>query len=237
VADYLVKVNGYCDRIFASIDNAREAGLRVNAKAVITPYNILTIPKLYRDLKHRGVATIRLVPYIRSGFHHSDDLFNWPVSYEWLFEQTDRLHQEFPDDIMSIRTSGPPRMEPPPAELVREAWEKRDISCAAGRVGMLICTDGKVIPCEQMPETEEYFCGDVSYQSIQEVWDGDRLRELTYGLPREKFKGQPCYDCAEWENCVRRQGCCIRDLAVLHGSIYEPPHNCPKCTRGFIRRM
>jgi len=44
---------------------------------------------------------------------------------------------------------------------------------------MMICADGKVLPCEQMPETEEYFCGDISHQSIQEVWDGNHLRELT----------------------------------------------------------
>jgi radical SAM protein with 4Fe4S-binding SPASM domain len=233
VADYLVRTKDYCSRIFKSIDNALEAGLRVNAKAVITPYNILTIPKLYRDLKKRGISTIRLAAYSRSGFHHSDDFFNHPASYQWLEEQVKQLQQEFPDDFISIQ-NGAPKLAPPSPEARQAAWPKRS-SCAAGRFTMVICAGGKVIPCEQMPETEEYFCGDVSYQSIQEVWDGARLRELTYGIPREKFKGQPCYDCEEWESCIIQKGICIRDLAKYEGCIYLTPPECLKHNRSYIR--
>ena len=233
VADYLVRTKDYCNRVFASIDNALEAGLRVNAKAVVTPYNILTIPKLYRDLKKRGVSTICLATYCRSGFHHSDDLFNHAASYKWLEEQVEQLKQEFPDDLINIQNGGP-SLEPLSPKARRVAWLRR-IAFTAGRTDMMICADGKVIPCEQMPETEEYFCGDVSYQSIQEVWDGDRMRELTYGVLREKFKGQPCYDCEEWEVCICERGNCIRDQAVHLGSIYQPPVNCPKHNRSFIR--
>ena len=235
VADYLVGAKDFCNRVFTSIDNALEAGLCVQAKAVITPYNILTIPKLYRDLKKRGVSTIRLATYSRSGFHHSDDLFNHAASYQWLEEQVKQLKQEFPDDFINIQ-NGAPRLEPLSPGTIRENWPKR-LCCAAGRTSMMICADGKVIPCEQMPETEEYFCGDVSHQSIQEVWDGDRMRELTYGIPREKFKGQLCYDCEEWEECICQKGCCIRDLAIHEGNIYQPPVNCPKYNRSFIRTV
>lgn len=233
VADYLVGAKDFCSRIFKSIDNALEAGLCVEAKAVITPYNILTIPKLYRDLKNRGVNRIRLGAYRRSGFHHSDDFFNHPASYQWLEEQARRLQQEFPDDFISDEI-GAPQLESLSPEDRQEAWSKRR-SCSAGRTVMTVCTDGKVVPCEQMPETEEYFCGDVSHQSIQEVWDSDRLRELTYAVPREKFKGQPCYDCEEREECVNQMGNCIRDLAIYYGSIYQPPPNCPKYNRSYVR--
>jgi radical SAM protein with 4Fe4S-binding SPASM domain len=235
VADYLVRTKGFCSRIFKSIDNALEAGLRVETKTVITPYNILTIPKLYRDLKKRGVSYIRLAAYRRSAFHHSDDLFNHPASFQWLEEQVKQLQQEFPDDDIHIQ-NGAPQLGPLSLEVRQKAWPTRP-RCRSGRGSMMICTDGKVIPCEQMPETEEYFCGDVSYQSIQEVWDGDRLRELTYGVPREKFKGQPCYDCEEWDECVNQKGNCIRDLAKYYGSIYLPPPECPKHDRGFIRTV
>jgi len=230
VADYLVRAKGFCNRIFESIANALEAGLCVEAKVVITPYNILTIPKLYRDLKKRGVSTIRLATYFRSGFHHSNDLFNHSTSYQWLEEQVKQLQKEFPDDVIYIQ-NGRPQLK-----LYREeVWPDESKCCSAGRSSMMICADGKVIPCEQMPETEEYFCGDVGNQSIQEVWYGARLREMTYSMPREKFKGQACYDCAEWERCVCQIGYCIRDLALFYGDIYQPPPNCLKHNRDFIR--
>ena len=233
VADYLVGAKGFCDRIYRSIDNALEAGLHVAAKAVITPYNILTIPELYRDLKKRGVSTIRLPIYRRSGFHHSDDLFNHMASYKWLEKQVQQLQQEFPDDVIAIQ-NGPPCLESDWLKVRQKGWQGRS-DCSAGRTAMIICHDGKVIPCEQMPETEEYFCGDVSHQSIQEVWNGDRMREMTYGIPREKFKGQACYDCEEREECTRQKGCCIRDLSAFEGNIYQPPVDCPKSNRSFIR--
>jgi MoaA/NifB/PqqE/SkfB family radical SAM enzyme len=85
-----------------------------------------------------------------------------------------------------------------------------------------------------MPETEEYFCGDVSRQSIMEVWNGQRLREMTYGMQRERFKGTTCYDCEDWEKCLQN-GNCIRDQAMHLGNIYQPPTTCPKYSGRFIR--
>ncbi|MDR2438377.1 MAG: radical SAM protein [Planctomycetaceae bacterium] len=87
IAEYLVGIPDYTQRIFSSISNAIEVGLRVAAKSVITPYNVFTIPRLYRKLKNIGVSEIRLAAYSRSGFHHSDDLFLNDNCYKWLEEK------------------------------------------------------------------------------------------------------------------------------------------------------
>jgi radical SAM protein with 4Fe4S-binding SPASM domain len=233
VADYMVGAKGYLGRTLQSIKNALEAGIRVDAKAVITPYNILTIPKLYRDLKEVGVSVIRLTTYHRSRFHHTDDMFNNAISYNWLIDQMQSLRSEFPEDPIYVQ-DGPPELAPKSILEKEKAWQNRS-ACTAGRTGMMICTDGKVIPCEQMPETEEYFCGDVSYQSIEEVWNSDRLKELTYGIEANRFKDRPCFDCEQREKCLHAIGICIRNLAMFHGSIYNPDINCPKSDLPFIR--
>jgi radical SAM protein with 4Fe4S-binding SPASM domain len=235
VTEYLVGVKDYTTRIFSSIENALEAGLRVTAKAVITPYNILTIPRLYRELKQRGVLHVRLATYGRSGFHHTDDLFNHKESFDWLERQINKLRNEFPEDKIEIQ-NGQPNSSPQPVEARQESWGHRS-SCTAGRSALMICADGKTIPCEQMPETETYFCGDVAIQSIQEVWNGERLRALTYGVPIDLFKEKPCYDCEENEVCLHTKGNCIRDLAIHYGSIYQPPSNCPKARLQFVRQF
>lgn len=115
------------------------------------------------------------------------------------------------------------------------AWKNR-INCPAGHSSMMICSDGMVIPCEQMPEVEEYFCGDLRKQTILEVWNGERLRDLTHGVDKEKFSGTACYDCEDWEECYRLKGCCIRDLSLFSNTIYQPPFNCYKSTLPFIRQ-
>ncbi len=232
VAGYLVRRNGYLERTFTSIDAARRAGLRVHAKAVITPYNILTIPRLYRDLKRRGVEEIRLASYVRSAFHHSEDLFNHLESYLWLEKELETLRSEFPDDDIHLQ-NGPPRLADSSGTAKLADWPHRS-RCIAGRTHMVVCSDGKVIPCGQMPEREEYFCGDVSGQSIQEVWDSERMRRLTYAPPRERFRGQPCFTCAGWDACMA-VGNCIRDLALHYGGIYKTPPNCPKFCGTYVR--
>jgi radical SAM protein with 4Fe4S-binding SPASM domain len=234
VADYLVDEKSFCNRIFKSIENALEAGLCVETKTVVTPYNILTIPKLYRDLKKRGVNIIRLTTYGRSGFHHSDDLFNHVASFQWLEKQLKQLQEEFPDDLVHIQNGGP-NIDPLSPEASQKAWLEKS-PCSAGRTMMMICADGKVIPCEQMPETEEHICGDLSHESIKEVWDGSRLRDMTYGVPRVKFSGTACINCAKWEDCIRQKGNCIRDLVIHYGNMYQPAMNCPQSTLPFVRQ-
>ncbi|GHT16998.1 hypothetical protein FACS1894189_2090 [Planctomycetales bacterium] len=224
IAESLVGVRDYPKSIFSSIENAISAGFNVAAKSVITPYNLKTIPSLYRELRKRGVKKIRLAVYSRSGYHHSDDLFLSQENFDWLNNEVEKLNAEFTDDKVILQ-NGQPGLERPSPESLKASWPNRN-SCTAGRVNMMICADGKVIPCEQMPETEEYFCGDVTNQSILEVWNGDKLRNMTYGMPREKFVGQPCYDCLDRKECHEIMGYCIRDLAVHHGNIYQAPSNC-----------
>jgi len=234
IAEYLVGVPNYCDQVFQSVSNALQAGLHVVAKVVITPYNVLTVPRLYRKLKKLGVSTIRLAAYSRSGFHHTDDLFLNDQCYRWITEEVERLKNEFSDEEINIQ-NGAPEYQSLGRDLRKKNWSSR-IKCTAGRSGLVICSDGKAIPCEQMPETEEYFCGDLTYQSIMEVWNGDRLKEMTYGMPREKFVGQPCYDCEEREECHNVMGYCVRDLAAHYGNIYQPPPNCYRHDLPFVRQ-
>ncbi len=233
IAKHLVGVSDFPEKIFTSINNAIDAGLNVTTKSVITPYNLKTIPRLYRKLKERGVKRIRLAVYSRSGFHHTDDLFLTQNDFEWLNAEIDKLNSEFPEDNITAQ-NGQPNFERPSVESLKSSWQSRSM-CTAGRINMMICADGKVIPCEQMPETDEYFCGDLTSQTIIEVWNGDRLKKMTYGMPREKFQGLPCYDCDERNECHNVMGFCIRDLAAHHGNIYQPPANCYKNILQHIR--
>ncbi len=71
IADFMVQTPGFCEWTLKSLRNCVDAGLNVNIKAVITPYNLPTIPKLYRDVRAMGVKVI-LATYCRSGFWHKD---------------------------------------------------------------------------------------------------------------------------------------------------------------------
>jgi len=234
IADYLTRTSGYCKRIFESIENVLNAGISVFVKAVITPYNILTIPRLYRELHKLGVRCFRLAPYGRSAYHHTEDLFNHNESYEWLLKEIDKLKEEFPADEMQWQ-DGPPQFEREPKELIERKWEKEIVGCSAGRSTMMVCADGKIIPCEQMPETEEFFCGDLKTQTIQEVWDGDKLNSEFVFFRQEQFEGTPCYKCKDFSACINRKGYCFRDTCIFLNRVHTTHWRCPQYDGVHVR--
>lgn len=233
-ADYLTGTPGFYQRAMESIHNALDAGLQVSAKAVITPYNILSIPRLYRTLKSLGLQKVLLALYSRSGYHHTDDLFNHQESYEWLKKEILTLESEYPNDLINLQNA-PLGTEALSEEKKEESWAQR-ARCSAGRSSLMICADGKIIPCEQLPENEEMFVGDLTAQSLEAVWNGKRLAEMTYAPPREKFVGTPCWSCEEFETgCLSKMGYCVRDEYVYYQKYFKTPSRCPKSDSPFVR--
>jgi radical SAM protein with 4Fe4S-binding SPASM domain len=228
IGDYLVQSPGFVERTFKSIENCLAAGLKVESKSVITPYNITTIPKLYRELKARGVSAIRLATYCRSTFHHKDKFFNHLDDYEWLYREIEKLKQEFPGDTIRIQ-NGSPTPEPMSPEKKKEIWDKKT-RCTAGRNWITICANGRVVACEQIPEREEDYLGNLRSQSLTEVWNSKALDEYLIHPPREKFKGTICYECPEDEfyECTTKVGTCVRDIVRDYGTRWAPTKYCPR---------
>ena len=227
IADYLVQRPGFCNRIMESIQNAQKAGVKeIRTKTVITPYNIATIPKLYRDLRGIGISPIVLATYCRSGYWHKDKLYNHPDDYKWLDEQLEKLKKEFPEDDISYQ-NGPPEIPLPSEEQRKETWKNRN-RCTAGRDSVAICANGKVIACEQCPENEEDYLGDLRTQSIAEVWNGKVLDEYLLHPPRNRFEGTICYDCDEFDDCQSLKGACVREICKVYGTRWAPSTLCPR---------
>lgn len=228
IGDFLVQSPGFVERTLESIDNCMAAGLDVTVKTVIMPYNLPTIPRLYRDLRERGIPEIRLATYCRSGYHHKDKLFNYPDDYEWLDGEIAKLAEELPDDRIFYQ-NGPPELRPLSVDERRNAWTRRT-RCTAGRQMITICAGGRVIPCEQMPEREGDYIGDTRTQSLQEVWQGSPLEEYLIHPPRERFKGTVCYDCPEEEffECQTVYGGCVRENVIRYGTRWAPSPFCPR---------
>jgi MoaA/NifB/PqqE/SkfB family radical SAM enzyme len=236
IADFLVQSPGFYKRIMDSIRNCQKAGFEIiEVKSVITPYNLPTIPKLYRDLKEKGVTEIRLATYCKSGYHHQDRLFNHPDDYRWLDKQIDKLEAEFPSDKIYYQ-NGPPQVAPKTKEEVVSTWKNRSC-CTAGRSNFTICADGKVVACEQMPERDGDYIGDLGSQSIMDVWHGKEMDAYLLHPLRERFKGTACFDCEEFDECQIAYGQCVRDCLIHYGTRWCPSPICPRAPEKYMRTM
>jgi len=236
IADFLTQSPGFCERTMKSIQNVKDAGFeQIEIKCVITPYNLPTLPKMYRDFKAMGMSTVRFATYCKSGYHHQDKLFNHPDDFKWLDEQLDKLRDEFPGEEIYYQNGGP-QPEGKSREETNETWKNRS-ACTAGRSSFTICASGKVVACEQMPEREGDYIGDLRTQSIMEVWKSRELDEYLLHPPRERFKGTPCFDCEEFEECQYAYGQCVRDCIIHNGTRWSPTPICPRAPEEYKRTM
>lgn len=236
IADFMVQSPGFCERIMKSIVNVRRAGFEaIEAKCVITPYNIPTIPKMYRDLKAMGLSTVRFATYCKSGYHHKDKLYNHPDDFDWLDEQIKKLNNEFPDEEIFYQ-NGAPLPDPKTKDETKSTWENRS-ACTAGRASFCICANGRVVPCEQMPEREGDYIGDLRTQSLMDVWHSKELDEYLIHPPKDRFEGTACFDCDEYDKCQSAYGQCVRDCVIHYGTRWCPSPICPMAPEGYMRTM
>jgi radical SAM protein with 4Fe4S-binding SPASM domain len=112
----------------------------------------------------------------------------------------------------------------PPTDKV-EQWKNR-AHCSGGRSSITITPDGKVVLCDTVPQQGMFVVGDVSVQSIMDVWNSEKLFNFAYP-PREKCAGSACYDCHDRLDCHGKTLYCFRDTFFSYGTVYGPPPKCP----------
>ena len=115
----------------------------------------------------------------------------------------------------------------------RTIWDRRK-GCGGGWLSLGIGADGRAFLCEQMKMSDEFVVGDLSVQSIQEVWNSPRLLDFIYP-ERERFEGTICRQCPEFEKCMWESGRCYRDAYFCYGTIYDSPPLCPYNSRPGVR--
>ncbi len=221
VAARMTDCRDYLNIAFGSIENLKNAGVRVRVKAVATSINIRGIPDLICQLEDRGVDLLLIDTYGRSLFRHRDSLF--------ASNQDLASCRQFVADYR--RSGGKMRLlggiepygEHPEAEKATR-WRTR-AACGAGRTNITIMTDGAVLVCDQVPVEPDFVFGSVRDTSIAELWNSEDIGRLVYPLQSELHP--PCNTCSEFVECCRTGGRCLRDVYIATGSARGGDPKCP----------
>jgi radical SAM protein with 4Fe4S-binding SPASM domain len=249
-ADALAGSPGYLGRAVDSIRNLAARDFNFRVKAVVTPLNAPRMYEWAQMLSDLGVRRISCAAYSRSYYRHDDSLFLSAQDRAALTEQFQRIRLDFPHIELipsgfdqtaapSGSSASPVPGDPAAAGLPGSpfqkaaSWSKRS-ACSGGRTSLTILPDGKVTLCDTVPQTEMFVVGDLSRQSITEVWQNDALLSLAYST-RERFAGTPCYDCADRLECHILFGYCFRDSYFNYGSPYLTPPKCPQAPDDGLR--
>ena len=253
IADLMAGSSGYFKRAIDSTRNLVEKEFNFRVKAVLTPFNSHFVYEWVKVLADLGVKKLSLAAYNRSFFRHRDNLFLSEKDKKIIEEQWNRAKEDFPEVDIKKSGIGPIKHEKEESASVNveintskskdenpdsvnkfDEWEKRT-HCSGGRSSFVITPDGKVILCDTVPQEEIFYVGDISNQSIMDIWNSSKLKKFAYP-DRDKFIGTLCYTCVHWEGCKSSEaGYCFRNSYFNFGNIFSPPPECPLIEEDGLR--
>lgn len=110
--------------------------------------------------------------------------------------------------------------------------------CSANYSNMVILPDGKVTICEQLYWNPRFIIGDVSEQSVEEVWNSPRALELAFPK-KEHFRDESvCKNCDIFDECLSFPNKCYADVLKGYGDKNwdYPDPRCAKAPR-FVNEL
>lgn len=222
MADFLTRSPGFFRQAVESISNLTSAGIQVYVNAVMTNRNARGAPSLLALLRRLGVCEVFLAQCGFSSFSpESSALLLSCEDARWL-EDYVRDHSE-PEFPINFSSSKDPLFLSQPERI--EAWRK--LRCGAGTWSLVIHSDGKVTLCALGPTLPECVVGDLTHQSIMDVWNSPEC-ELLLRPPRSFFLNQPCFECDEFDECHSGKGRCFAHSYAAVGQVFATPPECPR---------
>lgn len=89
--------------------------------------------------------------------------------------------------------------------------------CSANYSNIMILPDGKATICEQLYWNPRYLIGDLTKQSIPEVWNSPQALKLAFPEKSDFRDVSPCKKCQLFEDCYAFPNRCIVDVLKGYG--------------------
>lgn len=110
--------------------------------------------------------------------------------------------------------------------------------CSANSSHMVLLPDGKVTICEQLYWDSRFVIGDLSKESIKEVWNSSRAIELAFPKQKEFREKSACRSCSIFAECFSFPNKCFADVLKAYGK-ENTDYPDPRCKKapGFNNEL
>lgn len=102
--------------------------------------------------------------------------------------------------------------------------------CTGNQNGFIVLPDGKVTICEELYWHPKFLVGDLKQQSIQEMWESDKAKNLFYISQQLCSTKSTCKQCDIFVSCRHSRGVCWKEILMAYGENNwdYPDPRCPK---------
>lgn len=102
--------------------------------------------------------------------------------------------------------------------------------CAGNYSSLFILPDGNVTICEELYWHPQFILGNVTKQSIEEIWNSEKATNLFFLSQKDIPTESACSHCNTYEVCRSVKQICYRDVVKIYANNkwYYPDVTCPK---------
>lgn len=107
--------------------------------------------------------------------------------------------------------------------------------CSANSIHMFILPDGKVTICEQLYWNKNFLIGDLTKESITEVWNSKRALFLANMKAKDFSEESACRNCSIFAQCKANMNACFPNIMKVYGEENwdYPDPRCAKAPRNI----
>ncbi len=225
----ILRVNDYYQKIDKTLHYLNEEGIKTTIHTVICSQN-----SFVKELSE-------LINYL-STFSCITDIRVSPAGYSLYKEDNSKFKpniKELSDIFQFVNSYNRQNINNKKIILdeyyTKEYYQNNSIFntrsiCTANVRNFTILPDGKVTICEELYDNPQFLIGDLTKQTIMEVWNSPKAKELFY-LQREQIsKESVCNSCSEFKICREARGVCWKEILMAYGKDNwdYPDPRCPK---------
>lgn len=111
--------------------------------------------------------------------------------------------------------------------------------CSANSIHMFILPDGKVTICEQLYWNKNFLIGDLTKNSISEVWNSERALYLANMKQKDYSIHSACHNCEIFDKCKANLNTCYTNILKVYGNEKwdYPDPRCAKAPRNISEKI
>lgn len=209
---------GYLGKFKTGIKLLDKSNIKYQIVTVVTKYNVnfLYIKELFVYLNSLiNIVSWRIAPAFKSAYMNSDNYKNLKASRNDIEILFDRIRTEIIpyahfDVILDLKS-------------LAKNFYKGEHGCKSfygGVCGILndeiiVLPDGKVTVCDQLYWNEKFIIGDLTLNSIKDVWNSDKSQELLKQKQILVSEKSACKKCEIFDSCFIHR--CWVDVIKAYG--------------------
>ncbi len=209
----------YVEHMLQGLRLLDDSGLTYQVSSVLTTYNcdVVTLAELLSQLSRlKHIRDWRILPAANSiSKNYKKFALLKPSQTEILetFKEIRPLLSNVPFPVILGKASV--------TKEYQDTWggsrHFKGSECSALTTHLFILPDGKVTICEQLYWLPQFIIGDVTTQSIAEVWNSPEALHLCSLTRTHINEASRCQSCYFFEDCFSYQNRCWSDIVKAYG--------------------